>query len=195
MKCNMQGFRILNYLPEFAQGRIHWVGDAIQTSHSLLPSSPLPSIFPSIRVFANESTLHIRWAKYWCFSFNINPSNEYSGLISFRIDWFDLLAVQGTLKSLLHDHTLKASILWHSAFFMVQLSHPYMTIGKTIALTIWIFVVKVMSLYFNILSWFVIAFLPYSILANLFMHSFFYLSIYPFIIYKSVLGTSRPERK
>ena len=122
----------------------------------------LPSIFPSIRVFSKESVLCIRWPKYWCFNFSISPSNEESGLISFRIDWFDLLAVQGTLKSLLQHHSSKASILQHSAFFMVQLSHPYMTIGKTIALTRWTFVSKVMSLLFNVLSRFFIAFLPRS---------------------------------
>ena len=122
----------------------------------------LPSIFPSIRVFSNESALHIRWPKYWIFSFSIGPSNEYSGLISFRIDWFDLLAVQGTLKSLLQHHSSKASIVQRSGFFMVQLSHPYMTTGKTIALTRWTFVSKVMSLLFNTLFRFVIAFLPRS---------------------------------
>ena len=111
----------------------------------------LPLIFPSIRVFSNESALHIRWPKYQSFSFSISPFNEYSRSISFRIDWFDLLAVQGTLKSLLQQHNLKASILWHSAFFMVQLSHPYMTSGKTIPLTIWTFVGKVMSLLCNTL--------------------------------------------
>ena len=121
-----------------------------------------PSIFPSIRVFSNESALHIRWPKYLGFSFSISPSNEYSGLISFRMDWLDLLAVQGTLKSLLQHHSLKASILWHSAFFMVQLSHPYMTTGKTIALTIQNFVGKVMSLFFDMLSRFLKAFLPRS---------------------------------
>ena len=120
----------------------------------LLPSS----IFPSIRVFSNESVLCIRWPKYWCFSFNINPSNEYSGLISFRIDWFDLLAVQGTLKSLLQHHSSKASILQHSALFIVQLSHPYVTTRKTISLTIWICFSKAMSLHFNTLYKFVIAF-------------------------------------
>src|SRR5574337_118852 len=122
----------------------------------------LPSIFPSIRVFSNESALCIRWPKYWSFSFNISPSNEHSGLISFRIDWFDLLAVQGTLKSLLQHHSSKASILWHSAFSMVQLSHPYMTTGKTIALIRRTFVGKVTSLLFNMLSRFVIAFLAWS---------------------------------
>ena len=120
----------------------------------------LPSIFPSIRVFSNELALCIRWPKYWSFSFSISPSNEYSGLISFRMDWFDLLAVQGTLKSLLQHYSLKASILQHSAFFMVQLSHPHMTTRETIALIIWIFFSKEMSLLFNMLSWVVIAFLP-----------------------------------
>ena len=138
---------------------------------SVMPSNHLilcrsiflpPSIFPSIRVFSNESVLHIRWPKDWSFSFNISPSNEYSGLISFRIDWLNLLAVQGTLKSLLQHHNSKASILWHSAFFMVQLSHLYMTTGKTIALTRWAFVGNVMSLLFNMLSRLVIAFLPRS---------------------------------
>ena len=122
----------------------------------------LPSIFPSIRVFSNELALCIRWPKYWSFSFSISPSTEYLGLISFRIDWFDLLAVQGTVKSLLQHHGSKASILQHSAFFMVQLSHPYMTIGKIIALTRQTFVGKVMSLLFNMLSRLVIAFLPRS---------------------------------
>ena len=121
-----------------------------------------PSIFPSIRIFSNESVLHIRWPKNWSFSFSISPSNEYSGLISFRMDWLDLLAFQGTLKSLLQHHSSKASILQLSAFFIVQLSHPYMTTGKTIALTRWTFVGKVMSLLFNILSRLVIAFLPRS---------------------------------
>ena len=122
----------------------------------------LPSVFPSIRVFSNESVLCITWPKYWSFSFNISPSNEHSGLISFRIDWLDLLAVQGTLRSLLQHHSYKTSILPHSAFFIVQLSHPYMTTGKTITLTIWTFLGKVMSLLFNMLSRFVIAFLPRS---------------------------------
>ena len=111
----------------------------------------LPSIFPSIRVFTNESALGIRWPKYWSFSFSINPSNEYSGLISFRMDWLNLLAVQGTHKSLLQHHSSKASILWHSAFFIVQLSHPYITTGKTTAFTRWTFVGKVKPLLFNML--------------------------------------------
>ena len=118
----------------------------------------LPSIFPRIKVFSNESVLHIRWPKFCSFSFSISASNEYLGLISFRIDWLDLLAVQGTLKSLIQHHSSKASVLWHSAFFTVQLSHPYMTTGKTIALTRWTFVGKVMCLLFNVLSRLVIAF-------------------------------------
>ena len=127
-----------------------------------LPLILLSSIFPSIRVFSNESVLCIRWPKYWSFSFSISPYSVYSGLISFRIDWFDLLAIQGTLKNLLQHHSSKASILRHSAFFIVHLSHPYMTTGKTIALTRWIFVGKVTSLLFNMLSRLVIAFLPRS---------------------------------
>ena len=134
------------------------------SSHLILchPLLLLPSIFPSIRVFSNESVLLIRWPKYWSFSFCLSPSSEYSGLISFRIDWLDLLAVQGTLKSLLKHQGSKSSILQCSAFFMVQLSHPYMTTGKTIALTRWNFVGKVKSLLFNMLSRLVIAFLPRS---------------------------------
>ena len=127
---------------------------AMPSNHLILchPLLLLPSIFPSIRVFSNESALRIRWPKYWSFSFSISPSNEYSGLISFRMDWLDLLAVQGTLKSLLQHHSSKASVLQCSAFFMVQISHPYMTTGKTIAWTIWTFAGKVMSLLFNMLS-------------------------------------------
>ena len=130
----MPGFPVHHQLQELAQTHVHQVGDAIQPSHPLLL---LASIFPSIRVFSYESVLCIRWPKYWSFTFSISPSNEYSGLISFRIDWLDLLAVQGTLKSLQH-HISKASIIWGSDFFMVQLSHPYMTTGKPIALTRWI---------------------------------------------------------
>ena len=124
----------INQLPEFTQTHVHWVGNAVQPAHPLLSHSP-PALFPSIRVFSNESALRISWPKYWSFSFNIGPYNEYPGLISFRMDWLDLLAVQGILKSLLQHHSSKASILRCSAFFTVQLSHPYMTIGKTIALT------------------------------------------------------------
>ena len=140
---------------------IEWL---VPSNHLILcrPLFLLPSIFPSIRVFSNESVLHIRWPKYWSFSVSISPFNEYSGLISFRMDWLDLLAVQWTLKSLLQHYTSKASILQCSAFFMVQHSHPYMTTGKTIALTRWTFVSKVMSLLFNMLSRLVIAFLPRS---------------------------------
>ena len=139
--------------------------ESVMPSNHLILCRPLlflPSVFSSIRVFSYESVLHIRWPKYWSFSFSISPSNEYSGLISCRIDWFDLLPVQGTLKSLLQHHSSKASIPWHSAFFIVQLSHPYMTTGKTIALTRWTFVDKVMSLLFNMLSKLVITFLPRS---------------------------------
>ena len=138
---------------------------AVMPSSHLILCHPLlltPSIFPRIRVFSNESVLHIRWPEYWSFSFSISPSNIYSGLISFRMNWFDLLAVQGTLKSLLQHHNSKASILQHSAFFIVQLSHPYMTTGKTIASTRQTFVGKIKSLLFNMLPRLVIAFLPRS---------------------------------
>ena len=133
MDCSARGCPVYHQLPGFAQVHVHWVGNAIRTSPPLSFILLLPLIFPSIRVFSNESVLCIRWPKYWSFSLSISPSNEYSGPISFRIDWFDLLAVPGTLKSLLQHHSSKASILRHSAFFIVQLSHPYMTTGKTIA--------------------------------------------------------------
>ena len=147
-----------------------WSLPKLMSMESVMPFNHLilchlPLLLPStlsIKVFSNESVLCIRWPEYWSFSFNISPSNDYLGLISFRIDWFDLLAIQGTLKSLLQHHSSKASILWHSAFFMVQLSHPYMTTGKTIALTRRTSLGKVMSLPFNMLSRFVIAFLPRS---------------------------------
>ena len=128
----------------------------------LCPAFPLPSVFASIRVFSSESALCIRWPKYWSFSFSISPSSEYSGLIFFRMDWLDLLAVQGTLENLLQHHTSKASVLWHSVFFIVQLSHLYMSTGKSIALTRWTFVGKVMSLLLNILSRLVVTFHPRS---------------------------------
>ena len=160
MDCSTPSFPIHHQLPELTQTHVHLVSDAIQPSHPLLSTSSPSSVFSNIRVFPNDSLLHIRWPKYWNFSFNISPSNEYSGLISFRMDWFDHLAVQRTLKSLLQHHSSKASILRHSAFFMVQLSHPYMTTGKTKALAIRTFVGKVMFLLFNMLSRFVIAFLP-----------------------------------
>ena len=148
-------------LPELTQ--THCIKSVMPSNH-LIFCCPLllPSVFPSIRVFSSESALHIRWPKDWSFSFSISPSNEHPGLISFRMDWLDLLAVQGTLKSLLQHHSSKASILWLSAFFMVQLSHPYMTTGKTRALTRRTFVGKVMSLLFNMLSRLVITFLPRS---------------------------------
>ena len=177
--CSTPGFPVLHRLPFtnmykwefvpshvclefvclFVPTHVHWINDAIQLSPSLSPLLLLPSVFPSIRVFSSESALHIRWPKYWSFSFSISLSNEYSGLISFRIDWFDLLALQGTLKSLLQHHSLKSSILRCSAFFMVQLLHLYMTTGKAVDLTIWIFVGKMMPLLFNTLYRFVIVFL------------------------------------
>ena len=151
MNCSTPGIPVHHQLPEITQTHVHRVSDAIQPSHPLSsPSSPAP-IPPSIRVFSSESTLLMRWPKYWSFSFSIIPSKEIPGLISFRMDWLDLLAVQGTLKSLLQHHSSKASILQCSGFFTVQLSHPYMTIGKTIALTRWTLVSKVMSLLFNTL--------------------------------------------
>ena len=162
MDCSTPVFPVHYQFLELAQTHVHIVGDANQPSHSLSshPLLLLPSIFPSIRVFSNKSVLRIRWPKYW--SFSINTSNVYSGLISFRMDWLDLLAVQETLNSLLQHHSSKASILWPSAFFIVQLSHPYMTTGKTIALTRETFIGKVMSLLFNMLLRFVTALLPRS---------------------------------
>ena len=157
MDCSTPGFPVHHQLPEFTQTHVHQICDVIQPSHPL--SSPSP---PSIRVFSNESTLHMRWPEYWSFSFSIIPSKEISGLISFRRDWLDLLAVQGTLKSLLQHHSSKTSILRRSAFFTVQLSHPYMTTGKTTALTKWTFVGKVISLLFNMLSRLVLTFLSRS---------------------------------
>ena len=158
MDCSTPGLPVHHQLPEFTQ---------TQTIESVMPSNHLilcvplllpPSIFPRIRVFSNKSALPIRWPKYWSFSVNISPSNEHLGLISFRMDWLDLLAVQGTLKSLLQHHSSKASVLLCSAFFTVQLSHPCITTGKTIALTRWTFVGKVISLLFNMLCRLVIAF-------------------------------------
>ena len=160
MDCSTPGFPVLHYLLELAQTIVHRVNHTIRPSHPLSSPSLLPSMVPRITVFSNKSALHIRWPKYWNFSLNINPSNEYLRLISFRTDWFHLLAVQGTLKSLLQYHSSKTSILWHSIFLMVQLSHPYMTTGKTITLTIWIFVGKLMSLLINMLFKLVIVFLP-----------------------------------
>ena len=149
MDRSTPGFPVHHQLPEFTQTHVHWIGEAIQPSHPLLSPSPPALIFPRFRVFSDESALHIRRPKYWSFSFNISPSNEHSRLISFRKDWLDLLAVQGTFRSLLQHHSLKASVLRCLAFFIVQLSHPYMTTGKTIALTRQTFVGKVTSLLFN----------------------------------------------
>ena len=148
MDCCKPGLPVHHQLPEFTQTHVHWVGDAIQPAHPHPHHLPLllPSMFPSIRVFSNESVLHIRWPKHQSFNFRISSSKEYSGLISFRMDWLDLLAVQGTCKSLLQHHSSKALILWHSALFIVQLSYPCRATGKTIALTRWTFVGKVMSL-------------------------------------------------
>ena len=162
MSRSIPGLPVHHQLPEFMQIHVHRVGDAIQPSHPL--SSPSPPAFNLSQhwVFSSESALHIRWPKYWSFSFSISPSNEHPGPISFRMDWLDLLAVQGTLKSLLQHHSSKTSILWYSAFFTMQLSHPYMTTGKTIALTRQTFVGKVMSLLSNKLSRVIITFLPRS---------------------------------
>ena len=159
LDCSTPGYPVYHQLPQLLKHEFVMPSNHPILCHPLL--LPL-SIFPSIRVFSSESVLRIRWPKYWSFSFHISPSSEYSGLISFRINWFDLPAVQGTLKSLLQHHSSKASILRHSAFFMIQLSHPYMTTGKTVALTRWTVVGKVTSLPFNMLSSFVIAFLPGS---------------------------------
>ena len=157
MNRSTPGLLVHHQLPQFTQTHVHRVRDAIHPSHPLSsPSSSLQS------VFSNESALHIRWSKYWGFSFSGSPSKEYSGLISFRMDWLDLLVVQGTLKSLLQHHSSKASVLQHSGFFVVQLSYPYMTTGKNLALTRWTFVGKVISLIFNMLSRLVITFLPRS---------------------------------
>ena len=161
MLWSTPGLPVHHQLPELAQTQVHWVSDAIQPSHPLSSSFP-PALNPSIRVFSNEWVLHMKWPKYWSFNFSISPFNEYSGLMSFKMDWLDLLAVQGTLKSLLQHHSSKPSILWCSAFLTVQLSHPSMNLGKTIALTRWISVGKVMSLLSNMLSGLVITFLPSS---------------------------------
>ena len=160
MDCSTPGFPVHHRLLDLL--KLNSIKSVMPTYHFILchPLLLLPSVLPSIRVFSNESVLHIRWPKYWRFSFSISPSNEYSGLISFGMDWLDLLSVQGTLKSLLQHHSSKASILWRSAFFTVQ--HTYMTTGKAIALTRWNFVGKVMSLLLNILSRLLITFLPRS---------------------------------
>ena len=161
MDCSTPGLSITNSQSLL---KLTSIESVMPSTHLILcyPLLLLPSIFPSVRVFSNELALHIRWPKYWSFSFNISPFNEHSGLI-FRMDWLDLLVVQGTLKSLLQHHSSKSSVLWHSAFFIVQLSHPYMITGKTIALTRQTFIGTVMPLLFNMLSRLVIAFLPRSI--------------------------------
>ena len=141
MDCSMPGLPVPHHLPEFTQVHVHCIGDAIQPSHLLKPSSPAIDLSQDQGLF-QWVVVQIRWRKYWCFTFSISPSSEYSGLISLKIDWFDLLAVQGTFRSLFQHHSLKASILWHSAFFIVQLSHSYMTTGETIALTIWTLLAK-----------------------------------------------------
>ena len=162
MDCSTPGFPVHHQLPELTQTHVFWVGDAIQPFHPLLsPSPPTFNLSQHQGLFQRVSSL-LGWPKYWSFSFNISPSNENSGLISFKMDWLDLLAVQGTLQSLLQHHSSKASILWLSAFFMVQFSYPYMTTGKTIALTRQTFVGKVMFLLFNMMSRLVIAFLSRS---------------------------------
>ena len=162
MNCSTPGLPVHHQLLEFTQTHVHQVSDAIQPPHPLLsPSLPAPNLSQHQSLY-NESTRCMRWPKYWSFSFSISPFNEHPGLISFKMDWLDLLVVQGTLQSLLQHHSSKASILRHSAFFTVQLSHPYMTTGKTIALTRWTLVSKVMSLLLNMLSRLVITFLPGS---------------------------------
>ena len=160
MDCSMPGFPIHHYLLGFAQAHVHWVNNAIQLSQPLPPLLLQSSIFPSIRVSPIESALCIRWPKDWSLSFSISPFSEYSGLISFGVDWFDSLQSKGLSRVLSSTTVKKASVLWCSVFFIVQLSHPYMTTGKTIALTIWTFVGKVMSLLFNTKSRFIIVFLP-----------------------------------
>ena len=177
MDYSTPGLPVHHQLLEPTQTHVYHVYESVLLSNHLIFCHPflLPlSIFPSLRVFSNESVLRMKWPKYWSFSFSISPSNEYLGLISFRMDWLDLLAVQGTLKSLIQHHSLKASIIWCSAFFIVQLSYPYMTTGKTTALTRWTFVGKVMFLLFNMLSGLVITFLPRS--KHLLIYSIFTLS-------------------
>ena len=164
MNRSTTGLPVHHHLPEFTQTHVHRVSDAIQPSHPLCPLHLLPPVPPSIRVFSNDSTLCTRWPKYWSFSFSIIPSKEIPGLISFRMDWLYLLVVQVTLKTLLQHHRSKASILQCSACFTIQSSHPYMTTGKTVALTRQTFVDKVMSLLFNMLSRLVVTFLPSAVI-------------------------------
>ena len=182
MDFSMPGFPVHHQLPELAQTRVHWICDAIQPYHPLSSPSPSALNLSRTRVFSNESVLRIRWPKYWSFSYSISPTNEYSGLISFRMDWLDVLAVQGTLKSLLQHHSSKASILLSSTLFMVQLSHPYMTVGKTIVLTIQTFVSKMLPLVFKMQSSFVIVSFPSKEQVS-FTYTFY---IYTFIIYCTI---------
>ena len=155
MNCSMPGFPVLHYLPKYVQTHVHWVNDTIQSSHLLSPHSPPVLNVSQHQSLSHELSLHIRWPKYWSFSFSSSPWNEYSGLISFRIDWFDLRAVQGTFRSLFQPHSSKAPILWCSTFFKVLLSQSCVTTGKNIALTIWTFVGRAISLFFNTVSRFV----------------------------------------
>ena len=163
MDCSTPDLLVHHQLPKFAQTHVHWVSDAIQPSHPLLSPSPPAFNLSNVWVFSNKPALRIRWPKYWSFSLNISSSNEHPGLTSLRMDLLDLLAVPGALKSLLQHQSSETSILWRSAFFIVQLSHPYMNTGKTIVLTRWTFIDKVMSLLFNMLSRLVITSLPRSV--------------------------------
>ena len=193
MNCSTSGLPVHHQLPEFTQTHVYRVDDAIQPSYPLSsPSPPAPNPFQH-QSLSNESALRMRWPKYWSFSFNISLSNEHPGLISFRKDWLDLLAVQGTLKSLLQHHSSKASILWHSAFFIVQLSHPYMTTGKTIALTRQTSVGKVMSLFFNMLFRLVITFLPSKCLLISWLQSLSTMILEPKKIKSVTLSTFLPS--
>ena len=183
MDCSTQGFPVHHQFPGLSQIHVHLVSDAIQSSHPLSFPSPPALNLSQHHGLLNESVLHIRWPKYWTFSFNISPSNEYSGLISFRMDWLDLLAAQRTLKSLLQHHSSKASILQGSAFFIAQLSHPYMTSGKTMVLTRWTFVGKVMSLLFNMLCRLIICFIPRSKCRLFFLFIYLFLFVVNSVIH------------
>ena len=193
MSCSTPGLPVQHQLPEPTQTHVHW--HMMPSNHLILcrPLLLLPSIFPSTKVFSNESALHMRWPKNWSFSFSIIPSKEIPGLISFRMDWLDLLAVQGTRKSLLQYHSSKTSILRYSALFMVQLSHLYMTTGKTIVLTIQTFVSKVTSLLFNMLSRFVIAFLHFWLLPRVFLYLILtYTTWYEFLVESGLASAPGP---
>ena len=195
MNCSTPGLPVHHQLPESTQTHVHWVGDAIWPSHPLSsPSPPALNLSQHQGLFKWVSSSHQKWPKYWSFNFNISPSNEHSGVISFRMDWLDLPAVQGTLKSLLQHHSSKASILQHSAFFIVQLLHPYMTTGKTIALTRQTFADKVMPLLFNMLSRLVITFLRRSKrLLNSWLQSPFAVILEPQKIKSATISTVSPS--